>query len=170
MMGSIGYIYAAMIGLAAILATISIWAPGKLWLKVGAVTAAAMFMPMAYAGLADLLGKPKPLSLEFAHRDVDEARVLSTQLREGVGIYLWLALPGVAEPRAYALPWDPALAKQLHRAGREAEQQGGGLLMRLPFRRALDDSEPMFHPQPQPAPAPKSAPGNAPLVYSHPGR
>lgn len=168
-MPSLSFLYAAVIGLAAALATIGMWAPRKLWMKLGALVAAAMSMPLAYAGLADLLGRPKPIPLEFAYRSVQEATVLGTQIREGVGIYLWLQIPGADEPRAYALPWHEALARQLHGAGREAERQGTELGMRSPFKSGWDEAEPRFYALPQPARPAKSTPGEGPLVLTHPG-
>jgi hypothetical protein len=143
-------------------------APRKLWVKASAIGAAAMFMLVAYAGLADLLGRPKPVSLEIAQRQAQEAIVLGTQVRGGRGIYLWLQLPEVKEPRAYALPWERMLAQQLLSAGREAERNGSDLRARLPFTRSRDRNEAMFYAPPQQAPPPKTPPGQAPLVYAHP--
>jgi len=167
-MVSLTYTFAATVALAAVLAMIAIWAPRKLWVKAGALATAAIFMVVAYGALADLLGRPKPLSLEVAHRQAQEAIVLATRVREGRGIYLWLQLPGVEEPRAYALPWDRTLAQQMLSAGREAERNGGDLRARLPFTRSRGRSEAMFYAPPQQAPPPKAPPGQAPLVYAHP--
>ena len=46
--------------LAAVLVNIAIWAPRQLWIKLAALAAAASFLPIAYAGFAELLGRPKP--------------------------------------------------------------------------------------------------------------
>ena len=59
---------------------------------------------VAYAALSDLLSRPKPTGLEFAHGDTGEAEVLGATLKEGRGIYMWLRLPGLDQPRYYALP------------------------------------------------------------------
>lgn len=167
-MVSLTYTFVVMVALAAVLTTIGIWAPRKLWVKAGAIGTAAMFMLVAYAALADLLSRPKPVSLEVAHRQAEEAIVLATQIREGQGIYLWLQLPGVDEPRAYALPWDQRLAQQMQSAGQEAERNGGDLMARLPFTRSLEQREPMFYAPPQEALPPKAPPGQAPMAYAHP--
>ena len=37
--------------------------------------------------------------------------MLSSQLREGDGVYLWLQISGAVEPRSYRLPWDRKLAR-----------------------------------------------------------
>src|SRR3954466_9706862 len=91
--------------LAAGLATISIWSPRKLWVKVGAVLLAACFMPISYASFADLLSKPKPVALEWFNRSMTEAMVLSARMQEGEAIYLWLQLPNSPEPRYYKIGW-----------------------------------------------------------------
>jgi hypothetical protein len=101
--------------LAAALSLISIWAPRRLPVKGTALAASALFLPLGYASLVDLLSKPKPVDLEWWLREAEEAEVLASRLVEGEGIYLWLQLPDVAEPRAYVLPWDRASAEQLQR-------------------------------------------------------
>lgn len=155
--------------LAAALASISVWAPRKVWVRACAVLIAILFLPLAYAGLADLLSKPKPVNLEWAHRNVPEATVLAAQLREGDGIFLWLKIDGVDEPRSYVLPWDRKIAEQLQEGMREAEANKNGLRMKLPFQFSLDDRETMFYALPQPALPPKDRDGNGPMRYQHPG-
>ena len=75
--------------------------------------------------------------------------------RRSEGIYLWLQLPDVPEPRAYVLPWNRDLAEQLQTALREAEENRSGVQMRLPFEPSLDDRQPKFYALPQPALPPK---------------
>jgi hypothetical protein len=53
---------------------------------------------------------------------------------------------------------------------REAEQQGGGVQMRLPFEPSLEDREPKFYTPPQPALPPKDVVEPPPQVYQPPGR
>ena len=96
--------------LVALLANIAVWAPRKLRLKVTALITTALFLPTAYVTLSDLMSRPKPVAIEWLERTLPEATVLSAQLREDVAIYLWLAMEGVEEPRAYALPWSEPLA------------------------------------------------------------
>jgi len=62
-----------------------------------------------------------------------------------------------------------ALAQQLQNAMREAEENGTGLRMRLPFENSLDMREPKFYALPQPALPPKDVvPETAPQQYRHP--
>ena len=132
MMDNLVDLFAPAVALATVLASIAIWAPRKAWIKVGAVAAAALFMPLAYTAFAGLLGKPKPVQLEWVLRTAPEATVIAASVHEGEAIFLWLRLDDVAEPRAYALPWSRAVAEQLQAAQREAEHNRE--------RRAHDDA------------------------------
>lgn len=167
-MGPFGYLYAASIMLAAGLAMIGIWAPRKAWVRLSALALALGFMPLGYLGLADLLGKPKPAAVEVALRDLAEATVISSVLRQDVAIYLWLRLPETTEPRAYVLPWNQALAEQLHEAQGRAARQGTEVRIRRPFRNSLEEREPMAYAPPQEAPPLKRAPDGGPVVLAHP--
>jgi hypothetical protein len=114
-----------------------------------------LFLPMVYAGFAQLLALPKPVGLEWWQANAQEATVLAASLREDEAIYLWLQLKDVPEPRAYALPWHRDLAEQLQAAQREAEESQTQVQMRLPFEDSLDDLEPKFYAMPQPQLPPK---------------
>ena len=156
--------------LAATLGLISIWAPRRLMIKGMALATATMFLPVAYASLIELLSKPKPVDLEWWQNDAAEAEVVASRLIEEEGIFLWLQLPDLVEPRAYVLPWDRASAEQLQKALREAEQRGSGVQMRLPFEPSLDPLEPKFYAMPQPALPPKDLIDPPPQFYQPPGR
>ena len=156
--------------LAAFLGSVAIWSRRRLRIKLLALGAVLLFIPAAYAGLADLLSKPKPIALEWAEDGTEEALVLGAALREEKEIYLWLQLPGVAEPRAYVLPWDLELALELQEAMRRAEENDTGIIMRLPFEPSGGRDDPTFYPLPQPALPPKyiNPDDAAPLQYIHP--
>lgn len=169
-MDSLIYLFVVGVLLAAALAAIGIWAPRKLWVKLTAVALTGLLSASAYASYADLLSKPKPVSLEWAQRHVAEATVLAATMRENEAIYLWLALEGVSSPRAYALPWSRQAAEQLQRAMREAEANGAGVRMQAPFETDREPTEMVFHAAPQPAMPPKQAADAAsPEVYIQPG-
>ena len=148
--------------------SISVWAPRRLLVKLTAFGAAMLFLPVAYAGLLDLLSKPKPVALEWWLQRAEAATVLGSSIREDQGIYLWLQFDGVPEPRSYVLPWNRQLAEQLQTAQREAQENQGALQMRLPFESSLDDDEPRFYAQPQPAPPPKDLPEGPAEIYKAP--
>lgn len=157
------YWFVAGAALAGVLAAISIWSPRSLKLKVTAIVAASMFLPAAYASLTELLSRPKPMHLEWEHRDLSKATVLSAQLQEDVGIFLWLQIPDVDEPRAYRLPWDEQLAKELFSAQNAAETAGTDVRMKEPFDRSEDKDEAVFYAEPQAALPPKEAPAEQPM-------
>jgi hypothetical protein len=136
--------YAIAIVLAGLLALIAIMAPRRRRLKCAALACTALFLPMSYLAANDLLSRPKPLQIEVARDHLRNAIVTASVLREKQAIYLWLQLPGIAEPRAYQLPWDEQIAIELHKAQREAEVEGTQVQMQLPEAETLDDEEPMF--------------------------
>ncbi len=156
--------------LAFILATHGIWAPRRLGVKISAVITTALFLPLAYAATLTLLSKPKPVHLEWWLAHADEATVLGSSMREGDGIYLWLQMAELIEPRAYVLPWSQELAQELQEALRQAEQNGSAVQMRLPFEPSLDNRDPKFYALPQPALPPKERLDEGPQMFSGPGR
>ena len=163
-MTELTYLFAALALVTGVMTSISVWAPRRLALKLGALGAAALFLPATYVGFLHLLSMPKPAGLEWWHAKADEATVLGSALREGQGIYLWLQLGDAPEPRAYVLPWNREMAEQLQTARREAERNETPLQMRLPFEPSLDGREPRFYAMPQPAPPPKD-PDQAPREF-----
>ncbi len=144
------YLFTAFVVIAASLAGIAIWAPRAVLIKVGALVLAALLMPTAYASLVELLGRPKPVTLEWAMGAVPEATVLGASMRENEAIYLWLRFDGIPEPIAYVLPWNMETAKQLQQAMAQAEADGTVVRMRRPFESDRDPSEPLFYAEPQP--------------------
>lgn len=149
------FLYVLVVVIAAVLSGLAVWAQRALWIKVSAVVLAGLLMATAYASLADLLGKPKPIALEWNSRAVEEAAVLAVDMQENEAIYLWLKFDGSPKPRAYVLPWNMEMAKQLNQAMRQAEEQGTGMRMRRPFDSQLNASESLFYPEPQPTLPPK---------------
>ena len=168
-MTELTYLFALFAVLAGLMASIAVWAPRRLWIKVCALGATLLFMPTAYASMMQLLSMPKPATYEWWHNQADEATVLGSSMQENEGIYLWLQLPDIFEPRAYVLPWDRTSAEQLQQALRDAEQQGSAVQMRLPFEPSLEDREPKFYALPQPALPPKDHAAPGPQLYQPPG-
>ena len=149
-MTELTYLFGVVAVLAGGLASISIWAPRRLAVKLLAVAGVTLFLPAVYAGFAQLLALPKPVAIEWWQAHAEEATVLAASLREDEAIYLWLQLQGVDEPRAYALPWQRDLAEQLQAAQREADENQTQVQMRFPFEDSLDDRDPKFYAMPQP--------------------
>ena len=166
-MNELVLLFTLTICLVAALANLTIWSRRAFWMKMCSLGLVAVFIPIAYLALTELLSRPKPASIEWAQRNVPEAVVISSQMVEERAIYLWLAIEGLDQPRAYSLPWSEELAKQLHRAGRTAESEGSQVKMRQPFDRSiLQMDEPIFYANPQTATQPKRvAQGSGPFVF-----
>lgn len=160
-MNQLPYFFAILGACAMLLAAITIWSRRRLWVKVTALAVAAIFLPAAYVSLAGLLSRPKPVALEWLHDIKSDARVLASSMREDERIYVWLQLADVDEPRAYALPWDEEVAKQLHGARQEAEARGTEVRMRRPFKRGPRHEDRVFYAAPQAALPPKQVPGSS---------
>jgi hypothetical protein len=141
--------------LAAGLASAVLWSRHRTIVKLGA--------------LAGLLSRPKPVALEWWHSNAEEATVLGQQLRENDGLFLWLQFSGDPEPRAYVLPWDQKMAEQLQSAWEEAQRNGTGVRMKLPFEATLDAREPKFYALPQPQLPSKDQPNEQALRVEPPG-
>jgi hypothetical protein len=125
-----------------------------------------VLIAVVYGGSIELLGRPKPLRLEW--RGTADAQVLGAMPVENEAIYVWLIMPGSSEPCAYVLPWSVEVAQQLQDAMNRAEAEGTAVRMGLPFEASLDDREPMFYAMPQPAMPPKDYPQDRPLVHLQP--
>jgi hypothetical protein len=125
-----------------------------------------LLIAVVYGGAIELLGRPKPLRLEW--RDAADAEVLSAVPVEDEAIYVWLVMPDSLEPRAYVLPWSVQAAQQLQDAMSQAQAEGTAVRMAMPFEPSLEDREPMFYAMPQPAMPPKNDRGDPPLVYPQP--
>ena len=111
----------------------------------------AVILGVLFFGYSDMLGRPKSTRLEVFRSGMQDAKVIGSVLKENEGVYLWLQLPGVSEPRYYKLPWDEKLAKALQGAIAENEREhGSGVGMGLPFERGWDPEEQKFYALPQP--------------------
>ena len=160
-------VFAVLGGLAFVLANIAIWSPRRLWVKMGALATAAIFLPATYMSLSEMLSRPKPVGSEWARRELAEATVISSQMVEGQAIFLWLSIEGIGEPRSYALPWDEKVARQLQGARRNAEARGTKVKMRNPFEPSSDERERVFYAAPQLPPPEKQRPIEIPLQHQH---
>ena len=127
------YIFAATIAGIVALAMIAIWSPRAAWIRFVAVALAAALLPLAYLAFTSLLAKPKPRQLAWFERNVEKAQILSISFAEGRGIYLWLRLEGMIEPRYYVLPWSRKVAESLQDDMEAATKQRGGLMVIKPF-------------------------------------
>ncbi len=127
----------------------------------------ALLLPAAYAAPASLLGRAKPVTLEWLNGKVQEATVLSATFKENDAIYLTLLWQQA--PNLYKLPWNPKMAEQLQQAMREADRNGTQPMMKLPFEQSWDDREPRFYALPQPKMPDKPNDGGG-VEFQHPGQ
>jgi hypothetical protein len=139
-MESLIFLFMSLVGVAAVLAYIAIRTPRATPIRVAAVVITALFIPIAYLSLSDLLSKPKPMEHEWFKRHVDEAIVLGVSLQEGEAIYLWLRFDQSLEPRYYVLPWQTQLAEKLENLIDEAIEKEATVKLKNPFaRKSFDD-------------------------------
>lgn len=140
-MDVIYYLFAGAVAVAAALASLAIWAPRVTRVRLAAVVLAAVFIPVAYVQMLEMLSKPKPMSLEWFQGTTDRAVVLGAHFDEGKAIYLWLFLPGETAPRYYKIPWNVHLAERLEDAVDDAVKTRSTVILRNPFdmRRTLED-------------------------------
>ena len=125
---------------------------GRPWQRTASASLFVVLVAIVYGGAAEILGRPKPLRMEW--RDQQHAKVLASSVRENDSIYLWLQFDDGAEPRSYRLPWSIEAAQQLQTATREGEANGTGVEMTMTAgERGLDNREPKFYAEPQ-APLP----------------
>ena len=111
----------------------------------------AVILGALFFGYSDMLGRPKTTRLEVFRASTQDAKIIGSYLKENDGVYLWLKLPGLDEPRYYKLPWNEKVAKALQDAISENERQhGSGVGMGLPFERSWDRDQPKFYALPQP--------------------
>jgi hypothetical protein len=145
-----------------------VWSRRRLALRVMATVLSAILVSLFGASIVELLGRPKPVRLEWVERQGADADVLGSRLVEGKAIYLWLGFPGEPEPRAYVLPWNPETAKELQKAIEEAAKDGGQARARLPFEESWEKREPKFYALPQPK-LPDKPSSPPPLHYERRG-
>jgi len=139
-MDAIYYLFAAALIVIAVQASIAIWSPRSLWLRVSAVVATAIFVPIAYVTLTLLLSRPKPVDFAWFERNADKAAVLGVSLDEGRAIYLWLQVEGHTMPSYYVLPWRQNQAEQLEDTLHAAVQSRASVVLKKPFsKKSLED-------------------------------
>lgn len=155
-MDQLTYLFAGVVLFASTLASVAIWAPRSMGVKVAALCLTAVLLPITYASFVDLLGRPKPVTLEWAAARVAEATVIGASWQEDEAIYLWLRFDGSLEPRAYVLPWSRTKAQQLQGALRQADADGSSVRMRGLSESSQDSNESVFYAEPQPALPPKT--------------
>lgn len=150
------WIFVVVVCVAGALALIAVRGHASLGVRSGSLVLAAVLMASSYGGLIELMARPKPVSLEWVRGNAETAKVAGSVLRENEAIYLWLTFKDNPEPRAYQLPWDTQMARQLRKAQQNAEKRKSEVEMRMPFRNQRSVQEQVFHAPPRPSPPPKN--------------
>src|SRR5262249_8692782 len=121
---------------------------GRLWQRTASAALFILLVAVVYGGSAELLGRPKPVRLEW--RGPQHAQGPGSSMRENDAIYVWLQFHEGSEPRVYRLPWSIETAQQLQTATQEGEANGTGVQMTMSAGDSgLDQREPMFYATPQ---------------------
>jgi hypothetical protein len=150
------YPFVALVAIGTGLAGLTIWSRRMLMAKAGAVVLTLALFGTGYATTVELLGRPKPIDIEWSGHDLAEARVIAAEMREDVAIYIWLGIEGVEAPVSYVMPWSMEAAQQLNGAMQQAEEEGGDVQMRDPFNASPSDEEPLFYATPETPLPPKA--------------
>ena len=166
-MNTLFIVFGAMLCVTALLASIAIWSPRRAPVRTLAVVLTALFVPIGYLGISELLSQPKPMQHEWFKRHVDEATVLGVSLSEGQAIYLWLRLEDSLEPRFYVLPWQQQLAENLQKLVDEAIRDGASITISNPFaRKSFDDLGSMNMQIVRPRQLPMKPPSPPPQIFN----
>jgi hypothetical protein len=135
--------FIAATAVAALLASLAIWAPRQ---------------------LNELLARPKPIAFEWFRRNVEQAQLLGVSLDEGRAIYLWLRVDKDIEPRYYVMPWRQDTAEKLEELIDNALRRHATIILKKPFiRKFMEDMgdlnanvvPPPLPPQKMPTPPPQ---------------
>lgn len=129
------YLFAAALVVIAIQAAIAIWSPRMTWIRISAVVITALFIPIGYVTLTQILSKPKPIAFTWFETNVNRALVLGVSFDEGKAIYLWLRLEGSKAPSYYVLPWRQKDAELLEDTLHAAINKRAKVVMTRPFSR-----------------------------------
>jgi hypothetical protein len=166
-MNALIYLFIASISVAAVLASIAIWAPRAARIRFAALAVTTLFAPAAYMQMVELLSMPKPMSYEWFQRDVELAQILGVSMDEGNAIYLWLRLDNEVKPRYYVVPWRSQVAEKLEDIIDNAIRQNSTVVLKNPFfKKSLEemgDLNAFIVPPPLP---PQKMPPRPPQIFN----
>ena len=155
---------------AAILANIGIWPPRNGWLKVSAIAVTALFLPLAYGSISELLSRPKPVSMEWARRAMPEARLIGASLQEGEANYIWLPDAGFAGTARLPVALEQGNRKSASTGPARGQKTKNSVKFRRPFDADRDTRKPMFYAEPRRPLPTKRRTQEVPLNYVRPDR
>lgn len=138
-------IYILFVILAAILSWIAISKSKELY-RVVSVCCLIAFTTIGPITYLETLSKPKKINEEYLRSD-EKVEVLAYKTIPGEGLYLWMGIPNVKEPRYYKMDWNEQTRKMAQELqdGFENKQR---MMMVLPFEKSLE-KEKQVYPIPQ---------------------
>jgi len=178
-------LFTAFIVAVAAVVSLALAAPQRGGRRLMLVGLCAVTFVLTAALAEELLGHPKPIAVEWRS---GEATVIAYDFDEGRAIYVWLAWPEEDVPRAYALPWDEHVAREIAEAQQGVDADGGEVVAALAGGRSdepgerfenqssgstdgsLEDRDVMFYPVPHPKPPDKPEPDAARSYLFSPGK
>ena len=98
----------------------------------------------------------KPASLEWVKGSTESTWVVASHQHKNQAIYLWLLFDGDTQPRAYRLPWNLEMAKQLQEAQLSASRDKSEIRVKHPLGRNRPTQELISHALARKSPPPKS--------------
>lgn len=106
----------------------------KFYNKLIVVILMVLALSTSFVSFNALLSQPKPVKLEWLHRNVETIEILSAVIINEEAIYVWVLFPGENKPRYYVFDWNKNLAEQLQKAMRNKKRGvRGKIIMDKPF-------------------------------------
>lgn len=118
----------------------------NLLFRVSLIVFFLVIIPSTYIMTIELLGKPKPITMEF-FKAQEKLVVLAAKIKENEAIYIWVSIEDINKPIYFSLPYSLKTAKELQDAIRKSERNNGNVIMKNPFDNGPDapfsfDTEP----------------------------
>lgn len=117
----------ALLGFA--LAFVAVRSRRELRMRLVALLLAAVMIPVAWFAFAQLPGTPKTMSADEFRGGYRCAAVLSTDIRERIGILMLVQRRGITAPEYILVSWNMRLASSLQHSLRVARENGAGKIL-----------------------------------------
>ncbi len=153
--------HVVLVGVAALVSGSLVWLTARAVTgsaaRRGILLLAVVQVAVFYVATADLLGRPKPATVELFGGRLTEAQALAYDLRQDEAIFVWARPAGATDPIAYRLPWNEQTARALYAAQQKAETEGGSVQLTM-IDDGTEGGEPAVGWVPPAAPPPKARP------------
>ena len=162
------YVFAATIGVVALLAIIAIWAPRKPVVRFSALAATILVIPLGYLQLTEMLSRPKPVEFEWFRKDVEQAQLLGVSLDEGrANLYVGCASIRKSSLGITSCPGNQQTAEKLEDLIDNALRHNSTIILKKPFIREFMDDMGDLNANIVPPPLPpQKLPSNPPQIFN----